>query len=48
MFENIREAFDGIWSHKLRSALTMLHFFFLLIFYLSKHKMSHLTLYFLF
>ena len=24
MFENIREAFDGIWSHKLRSALTML------------------------
>ena len=24
MLENIREAFDGIWSHKLRSALTML------------------------
>ncbi len=24
MLENIREAFDGIWSHKLRSTLTML------------------------
>lgn len=24
MLENFREAFDGIWSHKLRSALTML------------------------
>ena len=24
MFENIRLAFQGIWSHKLRSALTML------------------------
>ena len=24
MWENIREAFDGIRSHKLRSALTML------------------------
>lgn len=24
MLENIREAFDGIWTHKLRSALTML------------------------
>ena len=24
MLENLREAFDGIWSHKLRSALTML------------------------
>ena len=24
MFENIRLAFQGIWSHKLRSVLTML------------------------
>ena len=24
MLENFREAFDGIWTHKLRSALTML------------------------
>ena len=24
MLENFREAIDGIWSHKLRSALTML------------------------
>ena len=24
MFENMRLAFQGIWSHKMRSALTML------------------------
>ncbi len=28
MFENIRLAFQGIWSHKMRSFLTMLGYYY--------------------